>query len=256
MKSILFLCVNLVALTLAQYCQSGPTTSVDGNLGKVVLNGDSKGINDPLDCPGYAGVKDQTTLSADLHPGGAYTLQYNVTTCGNPFPTVSGAWIDYNQNGTFDSDEILFPFNRSTPTAWVSNSFTVPSSAKAGTTRMRVQVQETSSTGPLDPCYRFAYGGTKDFTIVIGSGSGASSSGGLSGGSVFIIIVLVASVVYVVGGCAFNKLKKGTSGAKESCPNNEFWFDLPALVKDGFLFTKSKLTGKGGDGYDKIEDNL
>jgi len=38
---------------------------------------------------------------------------------------------------------------------------------KFGMTRMRVQVQETSSTNPLDPCQRFAYGGTKDFNVSI-----------------------------------------------------------------------------------------
>jgi len=256
MASILFLYLSFGALAFAQYCTPGPTTSVDGNLGKVTLTGDSRTVTDSNDCPGYIGARDVTSQVADLHLGGTYTLQYNVTTCGNPFPTVSGAWIDYDQNGSFDSSEVLFTFNRSTPIAWVMASFTVPSGAKSGNTRMRVQVQETSSTNPLDPCSRFAYGGTKDFGISISSSGASSSSSGMSGGSVFIIIVLVASVVYVVAGCAYNKLKKGTSGAKETCPNNEFWCDLPGLVKDGFAFTKSKLTGKGGDGYDKIDDNL
>jgi len=264
---LFYLCACLIGCSFAQtYCQPGPTTTVDGNLGKVVFKGDNRDISDSLDCPGYIGARDLTNLWADIHIGGIYELQYNVTTCGNTFPTVSGAWIDFDRNGSFDSSEVLFlPFNRSN--GWVTTRITInPSSTVLyGMTRMRVQVQETSSTNPLDPCARFAYGGTKDFNVSIKSGGGggggggsSSSSSGLSGGSVFIIIVIVVAAVYVIASCAFNRFKKGTTGMRESCPQNEFWCDLPGLMKDGFLFTKAKLTGKGGggDGYDKIDDNL
>jgi len=263
-SKLLILCC-LIGCGLAPDCQSGPTTTVDGNLGKVVFKGDSRQFSDDSDCPGYIGPKDLTHLWADIHQGGTYELQMNVTTCGNPFPTVSGAWIDYDRSGTFDSNEALFPFNRTGGFLTIKfkvNITTTP--IVKGMTRMRVQVQETSSSQPLDPCQRFAYGGTKDFNVSIGSGggggggSGSSSSSGMSGGSVFIIIVVVVSAVYVIIGCAYNRVKKGTTGMRESCPQNEFWCDLPGLMKDGFLFTKGKLTGKGGggDGYDKIDDNL
>jgi len=244
---------------LAQYCAPGPTTTVDGNLGTVIFQGDGKSISDTTDCPGYIGARDLTNLVAPIHNGGSYRLEYNVTTCGNVFPTVSGAWIDFDQNGTFDSTELLFPFNRSN--GWISTGFTInpTTPVKNGMTRMRVQVQETSSTNPLDPCSRFAYGGTKDFNVSIGSGGGSSSSSssGMSGGTIFLIMVIVGAVVYIVAGCIYNRARKGTTGVRESCPQNEFWCDLPGLMKDGCLFTKSKFTGKaGGDGYDKIDDNL
>lgn len=259
-NTLLLLGAFLVATAWAQtYCAPGPTTSVDGNLGKVIFIGDSKTITDTTDCPGYIGARDLTSMVADIHPQGMYELDYNVTTCGNVFPTVSGAWIDFDQNGSFDSTENLFPFNRSN--GWIVTKFTInPSSPiKFGMTRMRVQVQETSSTQPLDPCSRFAYGGTKDFNISISAGGTASSSSSssMSGGTVFIIIVIVVSAVYIIVGCIYNRVRKGTTGMRESCPQNEFWCDLPGLMKDGFLFTKAKLTGKGGgDGYDKIDDNL
>lgn len=153
--------------TLAQYCSCGPTTTVDANLGYTAFTGDTKNFSDSSDCPGYIGPKDLTYLYADIHAGGTYTLVYNVTTCGNVFPTVSGAWIDFDQDGQFQSTEALFPFNRSN--GLITNKFTINSSlpVKPGMTRMRVQVQETSATNPLDPCSRFAYGGTKDFNISI-----------------------------------------------------------------------------------------
>jgi len=260
-SKLLVLCC-LIGYGLAQYCQSGPTTTVDGNLGKVTLRGDSRTMTDDSDCPGYIGPKDLTNLWVDLHPGGTYDLQLNVTSCGNPFPTVSGAWIDYDHNDKFDTYEALFPFNRSAGWLTIKWKVNITTPVITGLTRMRVQVQETSSTQPLDPCQRFAYGGTKDFNVSIGQGGGggggSSSSSGMSGGSVFIIIVVVVSAFYVIVGCAYNRVKKGTTGMRESCPQNEFWCDLPGLMKDGFLFTKAKVTGKGGggDGYDKIDDNL
>jgi len=107
--SVLFLA--LLVPVLSQYCISGPTTTVDGNLGNTSFKGDSKSFMDTSDCPGYIGPRDLTNLFADIHPNGNYTLTYNVTTCGNPFPTVSGAWIDFDQNGSFDPTELLFPFN-------------------------------------------------------------------------------------------------------------------------------------------------
>jgi len=169
--------VFLVASACAQYCSPGPTTTVDGNLGKVIAQGDTRSFTDVTDCPGYIGARDLTSLWIDLHVGGQYTLQFNVTTCGNLFPTVSGAWIDFDQNGSFDPTEVLFPFNRSS--GWITANFVVNPSTpvKSGMTRMRLEVQETSSPNPLDPCSRFAYGGTKDFNVSIG-GSGPRCDSG------------------------------------------------------------------------------
>jgi hypothetical protein len=206
---------------------------------------------DDTNCPGFIGPKDLTALKADLSPGASYNLIYTVTSCGNSFPTLAGAWIDYNKNFVFDdATERLGAF--STTKNAVTQAFTVPpadgTNVLFGETRLRVQVQETQAT-TLNPCASFPYGATKDFTVVIKS-SGGSSGGGMSGGVVFIIIVLVGGVVYAVAGCAYNKFAKGTQGLKESCPQGDFWFNLPANFIEGFRFTKRKLCG-GGD-YDKL----
>jgi len=261
-NTLLFFGVLLVSTAWAQlsYCTSGPTTTTDSNLGLTILIGDSKTINDPTNCPAVTGVRDMTALSADIRVGGTYTLQYNVTTCGSAYPTVSGAWIDFDQNGTYDTTELLFPNNRSN--GWISTSFVVAPTTpvKSGTTRMRVQVVETSSTNPLLPCATFTYGGTKDFTIIVstgGGGSGSSSSSSMSGGSIFLIIVVIAATVYIIVGCIYNRARKGTTGMRESCPQGDIWCDLPGLMKDGCLFTKAKITGKaGGEDYNRIDDNL
>jgi len=84
-----------------------------------------------------------------------------------------------------------------------------------------------------------------------GGGSGGGSSDALSGGSVFLIIFFVGAFVYVAGGCLYKHVKQGTSGV-ESCPNIDFWRDLPGLIKDGFSFIKNGCKKGGDSSYDEL----
>jgi len=249
---MLFLLVlsSLVAYTFGQdYCNCGPTTTVDSNLGLVSLVGDGKSITDDSNCPGTIGPKDLTAQVADVAPGGTYKLVFTVTTCGNSFPTLAGAWIDWNQNQQFDANELLAPFTTSKNA--VEQTFAVPAAGPDlvyGTTRLRVQVQETQAT-TLNPCASFPYGATKDFSVSV-TAPGSGSSGGMGGGTIFILILIIGTAVYVMVGCGYNKFAKGTSGLKETCPQGDFWFNCPANFIEGFRFTKRKICG-GGD-YDTL----
>jgi len=169
MKVALLLALVALEVALGQYCFQyvGPTTTVDSNLGIVSLNGKSRTILENTICPGVVGPIDGTNQVADLIPGFSYSLSYQVVTCGAEYPTLSGAWIDYDGNSQFDSNELIGDFNTSRGTITVN--FTVindTSRIKYGTTRLRVQVQETSQI-TIDPCASFPYGGTKDFSIDI-----------------------------------------------------------------------------------------
>jgi len=161
----MFLFLTLLASqTTAQYCTSGPTLTADTNLGATNLTGDNKSITDTTDCTGDVGPRDLTTLSADVSTK-TYTLSTTVTSCGGLYSSLVGAWIDWNQNSIFEDNEIVGAFSTLRNVTW---NFSVPSAALIGTTRLRVQVQETLSS-TLNPCQLFAYGGTKDFTIQVKS---------------------------------------------------------------------------------------
>jgi len=154
-------------VALGQYCfeNVGPTTTLDANLGAVALAGKTKTIFETSECPGQVGPIDATFLVADLVPGFNYSLSYYVVTCGNQYPVLSGAWIDYNGNAQFDSNELLggaFSDQR----GLIVLNFTAMNNSNIvyGPTRLRVQVQETSATS-IDPCFAFPYGATKDFTV-------------------------------------------------------------------------------------------
>jgi len=80
-----------------------------------------------------------------------------------------------------------------------------------------------------------------------GGGGGGGGSSKMSGGWVFIIFLCVLIPVYVAGGCLYKSQKLGAQGM-DKCPNVEFWRDLPALCKDGCVFTVNKIKGLCGGG--------
>jgi len=246
----------------SQYCSTnvGPTTALDSNVGSVRLVGDSKTISETTDCPGAIGVNWIVSQVADLQPGKSYTLTMTQTTCGGTYPTLAGAWIDFNCDYTFQSGEALSGFSAAKGT--ITIPFTVPTTGNttvpfvAGNSRLRVQVQETYQTY-IDPCANFGYGGTKDFNITLQASGSGSNKGGVSGGTVFLILLLLGVFFYILIGCLYNRFKKGTTGLKETCPQNEFWWNFCGYVRDGFLFTKSKCSRKGEDiaVYDSFDTN-
>ena len=181
-------------------------------------------------------------MVADVAYGSKYTLNFDVTTCGQPYTRSSAAWIDWNNDGVFDPDENII--TTQDPDT-ISVEFSVPSNATATTTRLRIMVQE-ASTDNLDPCAIFAYGGVKDFSIQVGA------SAGLSDGWIFVIIVLVTATVYCGTGFYLNRNKEELSTIQK-IPQYDFWKDIPGLTKEGFTFFIAKvksMMNKGGS-----EDN-
>jgi len=86
-----------------------------------------------------------------------------------------------------------------------------------------------------------------------GDGGGGDGGGGpaISGGWIFIIILLSLFVLYIIGGVAYNKFRKDAHGL-ELIPNHEFWFALPGLVRDGNIYTYKKLRGLCGHKYEEM----
>jgi len=62
----------------------------------------------------------------------------------------------------------------------------------------------------------------------------------LSGGWIFFIIVMVIIPVYIAVGCGWNYYKHRDSSWKEKCPQWGFWSLIPALVKDGCIYSWRK----------------
>lgn len=75
------------------------------------------------------------------------------------------AWADLNQDGVFSSNELLF--NVSTYNNTYTGTFTLPATALAGPTRLRVEVTPNATPAP-DPCAaNLVNGEVEDYTLVI-----------------------------------------------------------------------------------------
>lgn len=164
----------MIALTIAtqsfsQYCTAvGPSSTADSNVKSVLLTGEVGQIN-YTGCPGVIGLQDLTALGTTLNAGASYSAQILFGTCGGNYAGAGQAWIDFDQNGTFDPSESIGTWQGTPPATLSTFGFTVPAGAQNGTTRMRVTQQE-AGTLPLNPCAQFTWGSVMDFSITIGNG--------------------------------------------------------------------------------------
>lgn len=77
----------------------------------------------------------------------------------------------------------------------------------------------------------------------------ANPSGGISGGSVFLIILFVGAALYVAAGVGYAKLYHN----EWSHPHLPLWRQFVGLVRDGFVYTTSFFTGKGYHNIEHVE---
>eukprot|EP01123_Difflugia_compressa_P003219 TRINITY_DN14108_c0_g1_i1.p1 TRINITY_DN14108_c0_g1~~TRINITY_DN14108_c0_g1_i1.p1 ORF type:complete len:176 (-),score=16.99 TRINITY_DN14108_c0_g1_i1:86-613(-) len=81
----------------------------------------------------------------------------------------------------------------------------------------------------------------------VGSDSGSIASG-LSGGSIFLIVVFSLLAIYLIIGVIYNKLKNDSEGL-QLIPNYDGWSKGCGLVQDGLSYTFSKIRNTvSGDG--------
>lgn len=122
-------------------------------------------INNPSGCEGYA---DFTNLVANLQQGTTYDL---TVTTGYGDQNVK-VWIDFNDDGTFDTSEIVVP-NFVIAPGQAAGSYTetvdltIPAGATVGMHRLRAK-SNWQAPVPNDACTTTTYGETEDYTANIG----------------------------------------------------------------------------------------
>nr|XP_039253836.1 uncharacterized protein LOC120330911 [Styela clava] len=78
-----------------------------------------------------------------------------------------------------------------------------------------------------------------------------NGGGGLSGGSIFLIIVFVVLFMYLVCGIIYKKTRTDATGS-DLIPNKDFRSSIPGLIKDGVMFLVYKCKGTEKPDYDNI----
>ncbi|MBE0661542.1 MAG: fibronectin type III domain-containing protein [Bacteroidales bacterium] len=164
--------VTTLANTIT-YCTSRGNSTADEWIQRVQLGSIN---NNSGNNGGYA---DFTNLSATLVAGTSNTIIITPGRTSTKYREAYRIWIDYNQDGDFlDSGEEIVNVNKTTSTS-ISRSFTVPTTALNGPTRMRVSMKYNASP---TSCEIFARGEVEDYTVVI-SNTATQNFAGPSGES-------------------------------------------------------------------------
>jgi PKD repeat protein len=148
-------------ITVAPYCIPAYTTGTSaGDYITLVQLGSINNATGASAAPYYTYFN---SLSTDMArsssntvtlSAGSYYANNNIT-----------VWIDFNQNGVFETDEKLGNVLLSAAPATATITFTIPLSAALGTTRMRVR--EVYAFSDIDPCLTYSYGETEDYNVNI-----------------------------------------------------------------------------------------
>jgi bacillolysin len=160
------------------YCtsQGGPGSTL--SIGSVRL-----GSIDRTSGPD-AGYYDGTGTSTSVAAGSSQTISYGANFAQRYTIPVQywKIYIDYNQDGDFtDSDETVGSRYITERTLTNSSSFTVPATARRGSTRLRVVMSGVYDPEPTS-CGSFRDGETEDYTLIItGASAGIAGGGGSSG---------------------------------------------------------------------------
>jgi len=138
------------------YCSSQGNSVADEYIGRVqigTINNVSGGVS---------GYVDYTSLSTNLTKGASATITITPTWTGSTYSEGYAVFIDYNQNGVFtDAGETVWSLAPTSATP-VSGTFTVPTTAVTGATRMRVSMKYN---GIPTACETFPYGQVEDYTV-------------------------------------------------------------------------------------------
>ncbi len=155
-----------------RYCvaglQTAPCSLNNGFIDSVViaattLRSVATGCASGTTAPGYTAYPQAGATTAELARGQAYELQ--VTTSGRGSVA---AWIDFNNDGVYDSTEYLSITTQARPNVAATLVFTVPDSAVLTATtglRLRNAPLLTNGIGGANACTARANGETEDYRV-------------------------------------------------------------------------------------------
>jgi hypothetical protein len=150
--------------------QSAPPYSTGTGGGDYISNVTLNTINNTstYDSPLGDSYQDFTSISTNLVKGSTYTIYVSSPATFLGYPSGYAAWIDYNNDGIFQTTENIMQTTYGTTK---SQSFTVPTTAVATCVKMRV-LSKWSGT-PTTDAYNsagYTYGEIEEYRVSIQSG--------------------------------------------------------------------------------------
>ncbi|MFN5224338.1 MAG: GEVED domain-containing protein, partial [Bacteroidota bacterium] len=171
-------CVSVAVNSfLGCYCASNATSTADEEISNVSLGT----LNNSSACgtlaPGPGSIAFQysnyttSVTPPSLAQGTIVSASVTMTSCGGQYSNKSRMWIDFNQSGTYDANELVLdgPLTAGNHTATATVS--IPANALPGLTGMRVVNVESST---VNACGTYTWGETEDYRVNIIAGNACS----------------------------------------------------------------------------------
>lgn len=145
-----------------EYCAAGSSNGTLERISNVTFANINKNST------ATTGYEDLTATVGNVTAGQSYNFSASHTGTTYSSDQVL-VWIDYNKDGDFDDvgERVLMTPAKVSP--W-TGSITIPATAAAGQTRMRVRLHDSSSlySPNSTPCGNSGYGQVEDYTLNIG----------------------------------------------------------------------------------------
>ena len=175
------------------YAASSAIYTSDEEIFKVSLGTSGSLLNSISDCSTTAGpagnglaasvnqfYSNYTTVATtpipSLAPGATVPYALTLGYCGTyAYSNIAAIYIDYNRNGVFDAGEqaaVTSYGARVFPSETLTGTFTVPTTASAGKTLMRVVYVESSVVSPTGT---YGWGETEDYAVMIGTSAASQT---------------------------------------------------------------------------------
>ncbi|MBU1719756.1 MAG: T9SS type A sorting domain-containing protein [Bacteroidetes bacterium] len=150
-----------ICVTTPDYCTASFTYGTDAG---DYIDGVQVGTisNTSSGTTGGPAYNDYTGMSTNLQAGASYSI---TLTNGDYDGETMVAWIDYDQDHTFEGGEKLGETASLGVGASTQFNFTVPAGATLGATILRVRA--VWSEVSVDPCLNYSFGETEDYTVNI-----------------------------------------------------------------------------------------
>ncbi len=203
------------------------------------LVGSSSVLSDGTPCDGTGYKNFYRSDSVVLQQGNHYSL---LLTVGSYFySTKTVTWVDFNDNGIFENDEIIGSI--SSFVGFDTCIYTVPATGLVGFHRMRILVTDmlsgTSSFPYLDPCADgYTYGEVRDYKVRItaapectgtpSAGVAVSDISGTCSGSPFTLSLAGATIA------------SGMTYQWQSSPDSSTWSDILGATSATMLTTETE----------------
>ncbi|CAN1520783.1 Secretion system C-terminal sorting domain [Flavobacteriaceae bacterium] len=160
---------SLTTFASGCFCDSLPTSRDGVGITNVQLG--------TTDFPnGDVSYFDNTATPVSLARGINTNLQVSFDT-GFGYTYNTNVWIDFNDNLTFESSELVYSGESlADPTTVLNASFIMPTLANLGSHRMRIGAADSGQLPP-NPCYSDTYGVTLDYTVTIIEATCAPAAG-------------------------------------------------------------------------------